>query len=267
MVPTGLDKRRMRLHGNWRRSLTQARSSHSRKSNALKITKYGHSCLHVVDGSASILIDPGSFSQGFETLSGLTAVLVTHQHPDHVDPQRLTGLLRANPDATLYADSGSVEALAEAGITATPVATGDVLDVGTRVEVFAGDHAVVHRRHPAHLERLLLDRRAAAASRRQPDGHRPAEWRSWPCRPRRPGWRSRRRSSTSARSTRRSPFPIHEKVMANPAMVYGMLTKLGPPTARWLEPGRRAFRNPVTLLRDFTVPGAVCTMISVYFRS
>ena len=93
----------------------------------MRISKYGHSCLHVVDGAASILIDPGVFSQGFETLSGLTAVLITHQHPDHVDPQRLPGLLRANPGATLYADAGSVTALAEAGITATPVATGDVL--------------------------------------------------------------------------------------------------------------------------------------------
>jgi len=89
----------------------------------LKITKYGHSCLHVVDGSASILIDPGSFSQGFETLSGLTAVLITHQHADHVDQQRLTGLLRANPDATLYADGDSAEVLSGAGITATTVAT------------------------------------------------------------------------------------------------------------------------------------------------
>ena len=114
----------------------------------MRISKYGHACLHVVDGSASILIDPGTFSQGFETLSGLTAVLITHQHPDHVDPQRLPGVLRANPDATLYADAGSVGTLADAGIAATPVATGDVLDVGTTVEVFAGDHAIIHRDIP-----------------------------------------------------------------------------------------------------------------------
>lgn len=114
----------------------------------MRISKYGHSCLHVVDGSASILIDPGTFSQGFETLSGLTAVLVTHQHADHVDPQRLPLLLRGNPGATLYADTGSVAVLAEAGITAMPVSTGDILDIGTSVEVFAGDHAVIHRDIP-----------------------------------------------------------------------------------------------------------------------
>ena len=30
-------------------------------------------------------------------------------------------------------------------------------------------------------------------------------------------------------------IPIHEKVMANPAMVYGLLTKLGPADATWLN--------------------------------
>src|SRR6478609_7866741 len=114
----------------------------------MRITKYGHSCLHITEGSASVLIDPGAFSQGFETLSGLTAVLVTHQHPDHVDPKRLPLLLRGNPDATPYADAGSVEVLAKEGITATPVANGDQLDVGIPVEVFAGDHAVIHRDVP-----------------------------------------------------------------------------------------------------------------------
>src|SRR6478752_1723561 len=114
----------------------------------MRITQYGHSCLHITEGSASILIDPGTFSQGFETLSGLTAVLVPPQHPDHVDPKRLPLLLRGNPGATLYADAGAVPVLAEAGITATPVATGEVLDVGISVDVFAGDHAVIHRDIP-----------------------------------------------------------------------------------------------------------------------
>src|SRR6476659_8106195 len=114
----------------------------------MRISKYGHSCLHITEGSASILIDPGTFSQGFETLSGLTAVLVTHQHADHVDPQRLPGVLRANPEAKLFADEGSVPVLAAAGISAIPVITGQILDLGTSVEVFSGKHALIHRDVP-----------------------------------------------------------------------------------------------------------------------
>ena len=233
-MPTGLDKRWMRLHGNWRRSLTQARSSHSRKSNALKITKYGHSCLHVVDGSASILIDPGSFSQGFETLSGLTAVLITHQHADHVDQQRLTGLLRANPDATLYADSGSAEALAAAGISASTVATGDVLDVGPRVEVFAGHHAVVHGDIPliSNACYFISGRLLHPGDSLTVIDHK-VEILALPTSA---PWMAVKEAVEYFRAVDPAvAIPIHDKVMANPAMVYGILTKLGPSTARWLN--------------------------------
>ena len=200
----------------------------------MKITKYGHSCLHVVDGSASILIDPGSFSQGFETLSGLTAVLITHQHADHVDQQRLTGLLRANPDATLYADGDSAEVLSGAGITATTVATGDVLDVGTRVEVFAGSHATIHADLPAISNACYFSAVGccipATASRSSPQK---VEILALPTSA---PWMAVKEAVEYFRAVDPAiAIPIHEKVMANPAMVYGMLTKLGPSTARWLN--------------------------------
>jgi L-ascorbate metabolism protein UlaG (beta-lactamase superfamily) len=200
----------------------------------MRISKYGHSCLHVVDGDASILIDPGVFSQVFETLSGLTAVLVTHQHPDHVDPQRLTGLLRANPAATLYADSGSVAVLAEAGINATPVATGDVLDVGTRVEAFATDHAVIHRDVPVITNACyLIGGRLLHPGDSLTVLDRPVEILALPTSA---PWMALKEAVDYFRAVDpQVAIPIHEKVMANPAMVYGLLAKLGPAGARWVD--------------------------------
>ena len=108
----------------------------------VRITRYGHSCLLVEDGDARVLLDPGVFSTGFEQLRGLTAVLVTHQHPDHLDVARLAPLLAANPDARLHCDEGSVEHLA--GLPHAVVADGDVLDLGTPVRVHGALHAVIH---------------------------------------------------------------------------------------------------------------------------
>lgn len=114
----------------------------------MQIRKFRHSCLHVTDGDASVLIDPGSFSVGYDTLTGLTAVLITHAHADHLDPDGLVRVLAANPQATVYADSGSAAQLRDAGTAVTEVHPGDVLDVGTRVEVSGGRHALIHADMP-----------------------------------------------------------------------------------------------------------------------
>ena len=81
----------------------------------MRLTKYGHSCLLVEEGPARLLLDPGTLSGGFEELEGLTAVLVTHQHADHLDLQRLRTLLDRNPGARVLCDEGSAEQLAAMG--------------------------------------------------------------------------------------------------------------------------------------------------------
>ena len=208
----------------------------------MKISKYGHSCLHVVDGSASILIDPGAFSQGFETLSGLTAILITHQHPDHVDPRRLTGVLRANPGAKLYADSGSVAALAEADITAIPVTTGDQLDVGTSVEVFAGDHAVIHRDIPVIPNACyFIGGRLLHPGDSLTVLDRPVEILALPTSA---PWMAVKEAIEYFRAVDpKAAIPIHDKLMANSAKVYEMLRQFGPAGARWVNLDDGHFEN------------------------
>jgi L-ascorbate metabolism protein UlaG (beta-lactamase superfamily) len=92
-----------------------------------------------------MLLDPGSFSKGFEELEGLTAVCFTHQHVDHLDRERLRGLLDRNPGVRVISDEGSAEALGEAGAEAEVVHDGDELEIaGVGVRVVGRDHAVIH---------------------------------------------------------------------------------------------------------------------------
>ncbi|MEJ8281990.1 MBL fold metallo-hydrolase [Pseudonocardia spirodelae] len=110
----------------------------------MHLTHYGHACVLVDTGSARLLFDPGTFSTGFEGLDGLDAILVTHQHADHVDADRLRDLLRANPDAALVTDGQTAGRLD--GVDARTAAPGDVLALGgaeVRV-VGSGDHARIH---------------------------------------------------------------------------------------------------------------------------
>jgi L-ascorbate metabolism protein UlaG (beta-lactamase superfamily) len=109
----------------------------------VQITHFGHSCLLVDTGAARLLFDPGTFSAGFESVTGLDAVLVTHQHPDHLDPERLGPLLAANPEVRLVVDEGTAEQLDD--LTHEVASTGASIQVGgSRIDVLGGEHAVIH---------------------------------------------------------------------------------------------------------------------------
>jgi L-ascorbate metabolism protein UlaG (beta-lactamase superfamily) len=112
----------------------------------MELTHFGHSCLLAEFGVARLLFDPGTFSHGFEGITGLSAILITHQHPDHADPTRLPALVEANPGAALYADP---QTAAQLGGDWRAVGVGDDFTVdGLTVRGVGGRHAVIHPEIP-----------------------------------------------------------------------------------------------------------------------
>ncbi|MFD5824601.1 MBL fold metallo-hydrolase [Lentzea sp. NPDC060358] len=107
----------------------------------MQLVHFGHACVLVESGSTRILIDPGTFSAGFEGLTDLDAVLITHQHFDHIDSERLPALLEANPQAQLIVDEGTAPDVQNA----TVARPGDVFKVGElAVKAVGGQHALIH---------------------------------------------------------------------------------------------------------------------------
>ena len=112
----------------------------------MQLTHFGHSCLLAEFGNTRLLFDPGTFAHGFEGLTGLSAIVITHQHPDHVDVNRLPSLLDGNPNAALYADPQTAEQL---GAPCQAVRVGDSLPVGElTIRAVGGRHAVIHPEIP-----------------------------------------------------------------------------------------------------------------------
>jgi L-ascorbate metabolism protein UlaG (beta-lactamase superfamily) len=110
----------------------------------VRLTKFGHCCLAIDVADARLLIDPGCFSSRFEGLTGLTGVLITHSHEDHLDINRLHALLGTNPDARVVCDEASAAPLAECGVAHHVVHSGDHLDLGVSIRVYGQEHAVTH---------------------------------------------------------------------------------------------------------------------------
>ncbi|BBZ47302.1 MBL fold metallo-hydrolase [Mycobacterium parmense] len=108
----------------------------------MQLTHFGHSCILAEFDNTKVLFDPGTFAHGFEGITGLTAILITHQHPDHVDPARLPALIEGNPGAALYTDS---QTAAQLDAPFQVVHVGDELTVGElKIRALGGKHAVIH---------------------------------------------------------------------------------------------------------------------------
>jgi L-ascorbate metabolism protein UlaG (beta-lactamase superfamily) len=115
----------------------------------MRITKFGHSCLLIEEGKARILLDPGSYSSGFEDLTELDAILITHDHPDHLSADNIKALISLNPDAVVIADESSAKQLDEGGVKVTAVKAGDHPEVkGVTIQVVGALHAEIHSSMP-----------------------------------------------------------------------------------------------------------------------
>jgi L-ascorbate metabolism protein UlaG (beta-lactamase superfamily) len=115
----------------------------------MRLTHLGHSCLLVETGDQRLLVDPGAFTPGFEEVRGLDAVLITHQHLDHVDLDRLPVLVAANPGVRLLAEPATIPGLAGAGLETESLEPGTHLEIGAaRVDVVGGEHALIHPEIP-----------------------------------------------------------------------------------------------------------------------
>ena len=119
----------------------------------MKLTKYTHSCVRLERDGNVLVLDPGSFSEVEEALAGASAVLITHEHADHLDRERVMSQLTANRELVLYAPAALAAQLrGEAAENGSETAD-RIIDVepqttftaaGFEVRSFGGQHALIH---------------------------------------------------------------------------------------------------------------------------
>jgi L-ascorbate metabolism protein UlaG (beta-lactamase superfamily) len=111
----------------------------------MHVRKIGHACVRLEQAGVTMVIDPGSFS-AHDALDGADAVLITHEHADHMVVERLRAAAQRRSDLHIWTSLSVADLLAGAGLHAEPVAHGDHFRVADAfdVRVFGERHTIIH---------------------------------------------------------------------------------------------------------------------------
>lgn len=111
----------------------------------MKLTKKGHACVRLERDGRALVIDPGVFTEP-DAAVGAEAILITHEHSDHFDPEALRAVLEAAPAARVWTLRSVADQLTAAFPgRVTVVGHGDTFTAaGFEIEVHGELHAVIH---------------------------------------------------------------------------------------------------------------------------
>jgi L-ascorbate metabolism protein UlaG (beta-lactamase superfamily) len=112
----------------------------------VKLTKHEHACVVLEKDGGSIVIDPGVFSdKAGDIIADARAILITHEHFDHVNEAAINTALAQRPDLRVYAPGALADTFSAHAGQFTAVVKGDTFTAGGfSVSVHGDTHAVIH---------------------------------------------------------------------------------------------------------------------------
>src|SRR4051794_12864477 len=100
----------------------------------MRLRKLGHACVRLEQAGATLVIDPGSFSAP-DALDNAHAVLITHEHVDHVVPDQVRAAVQRTPGLGIWTNPAVADLLAGSGAQVEAVADGDRFRVADTFDV------------------------------------------------------------------------------------------------------------------------------------
>jgi L-ascorbate metabolism protein UlaG (beta-lactamase superfamily) len=112
----------------------------------MKLTKYEHACVAFEKEGSSLVIDPGSFSaNATKIISGAEAILLTHEHFDHLNEAAINAALADRPELKVYGPAATSGMFGSHPGQFNAVTAGDQVEIaGFAISVHGTTHAVIH---------------------------------------------------------------------------------------------------------------------------
>jgi L-ascorbate metabolism protein UlaG (beta-lactamase superfamily) len=108
----------------------------------MKITKYQHACLVIEKDGSTLVVDPGAFSHDFIMPNKVDGIIITHEHPDHLDEKLVGQILEKHPKATVIAHENISGRFTDYSNIGAKV--GETYSIGTfSLRFFGGTHATI----------------------------------------------------------------------------------------------------------------------------
>ncbi len=128
----------------------------------MRISKYLHSCLLVEEGRDKLLFDPGKFSfierrVTPEQFQDLTAIVLTHGHPDHLDWDALARIVERNPAALVLTNTEVDEQMAAKQMKGSVFESGTRSIGGFEVKAMDAPHAWILGSQPPQNTAYLVN--------------------------------------------------------------------------------------------------------------
>jgi L-ascorbate metabolism protein UlaG (beta-lactamase superfamily) len=126
----------------------------------MMVEKFLHSCLRITHEGRRLLIDPGTFcfAEGRvkpEQLGPVDVILLTHEHPDHFDPEALRTIVAAG-QPTILAHPPLAEKVRAAGLPCEDIAPGaSRIIAGFTIEAMETPHGPLPLPIPPHCGYLI----------------------------------------------------------------------------------------------------------------
>ena len=111
----------------------------------MELQKHGHACVVLTDGRPPAGHRPGRLHRPRGPARAPSAVLITHEHSDHFEPERLRAALDADPALEIWTNRAVAGQLEGPAAGCTSSAHGDTFTAaGFDVHVHGEMHAVIH---------------------------------------------------------------------------------------------------------------------------